>query len=73
MRGDILVLNAGDVALAARHMRELADEHLVDVAAIDLERAARQLRAGAYSAATAARRLDHLAKQREVMTCAETP
>lgn len=61
MRPDLLTLLAGDVAGAARSVRDLADHELEEIPPRFLEAAARLLRAGAYSATTAARRLERRA------------
>lgn len=65
VRETALILDAGDVAAAARGIREMGDAALADMGPSVLRRAASLLRQGAYSATVAARRLDGLAKTRE--------
>lgn len=67
MRELSLILDAGDVCYHARAIRELPAEHLDRIRSPKvLRRAANLLRAGAYSATTAAVRLEARARQLDV-------
>lgn len=64
MRGDILILDVGDITVTANRLRHLPKDELEELTSDELRRAARLLRAGAYSTITAAMRLEHLARTR---------
>lgn len=62
MRGDILILDVGDITVTAKRLRHLPDSELDDITHDELRRAAQLLRAGAYSATTVALRLEAKAR-----------
>lgn len=65
VRADVLLITAGDIAIAARLLRDIDADTLAEIPPEFLRRASHHLRAGAYSAQTAARRMDSYAAHAE--------
>lgn len=65
MRADVLLIDAGDVLGAARPLHHLPREELAEIPPDFLLRAAQLLRAGAYNASEAARRMEAVARMQQ--------
>lgn len=65
MRGDQLVVDAGDVLVAAQHVEHVALTRDLDASAGQVRSAAELVRRGLWRGANAVRRLEAIAAERE--------